>query len=359
MSIPPKMMAIIKTKHEKGAEYLKVDVPEILDDEVLVKVCAAAICGTDIHIYSWNQWAQDNFESAYSKIPRIMGHEFTGEIAKLGKNVKHLKVGQRIVCETHIPCGHCYQCRTGDTYNCQHVRRFRDGIYGEYAAVPAQNIVPIPDTMTYDQASVMEPFSVATHAASLVRMVGDTVCVVGAGPIGLFVIKVAKAMGAAHIYSSDVSKYRRKLAVEAGAEKVFNPIESDLVKEIKDLTEGLGCGTVFETSGNVEATKQGFQILRKCGNMVMIGLPSKPIVLDASDDIVWKAAKIFGVHGREIFTSWEISKNLIGSGVVNIDHLLTHRFPMSRYEEAFDLACAGNTGKVILYPDTIWKELNK
>lgn len=348
------MKAIVKTKRERGAEYKDVPVPEPEAEEVLVKVHAAAICGTDIHIYQWNKWAQENFERSFSKIPRIMGHEFSGEIVKKGSLVNNVEIGQRVACETHIPCGHCYQCRTGDTYNCLNIRRFRDGIYGEYAVVPAKNLVILPDSMTYDQASVMEPFSVATHGASMVSMVGDTVMVMGCGPIGLFIIKIARAMGASYIYASDISEYRRKLAMESGAEKVFDPAACDVVAEVKALTENLGCGTVFDTSGSVEAINQGFKILRKCGSMVMIGLPSKTLSFeDAGNDIVWKAAKIYGIHGREILKSWEISKGLIGSGRVNIDNLLTHKFPYSQYEKAFELAEKGLTGKVILYPDNL------
>ena len=357
MEIKKMMKAIVKTKRESGAEYKDVPVPEPNPDEVLIKVHAAAICGTDIHIYKWNKWAQENFERSFSPVPRIMGHEFSGEVVKKGVLAESIEIGQRVACETHIPCGHCYQCRTGDTYNCQNIRRFRDGIYGEYAVVPAKNLVLLPDTMTYDQAAVMEPFSVATHGASMVSMVGDTVMVMGCGPIGLFIIKIARAMGASYIYASDISDYRRKLALDSGANQVFNPTECDVVECVKKLTASLGCGTVFDTSGNVDAIKQGFKILRKCGNMVMIGLPSKTLSFeDAGNDIVWKAAKIYGIHGREILKSWEISKGLIGSGAVNIDHLLTHRFPFSQYETAFELAEKGMTGKVILYPDNIEME---
>ena len=354
--IPKMMKAIVKTKRERGAEYMDVPVPEVGPDEALIKVHAMAICGTDIHAYTWNTWAQNNFEKAYSGLPRIMGHEFSGEVAVIGENVKNVTIGQKVCCETHIPCGQCYQCKTGDSYNCLHVKRFKDGIYAEYALVPADMLITLDDDFPYDYGTVMEPLSVATHACSTVRMVGDTVCVVGAGPIGLFVTSVAKAMGASDIYVSDISEYRRNLAKEAGATYTLDPSQVDVVAKIKEMTDGLGCGTVFDTSGNVGAIKQGFQILRKCGHMVMIGLPSRPLVLDASDDIVWKGATIHGIHGREEFTSWLISKGLLASGRINIDKLLTHRFKMSEYEKAFEIAEAGLAGKVILYPDSLVEE---
>jgi threonine 3-dehydrogenase len=285
-----------------------------------------------------------------------MGHEFSGYVVKLGSLVTNSKIGDRVCCETHLACGECYQCRTGNSYNCQYIRRFKNGVYADYALVPAKSIVHIPETMTYEQAAVMEPFSVATHAASKVSIVGDTVAIIGAGPIGLFLIKIAKAMGAVSIFVSDVSDYRLNLAKKCGASYMFDPSNCDVVAKVKALTDGLGCGVVFDTSGNVGAIKQGFQILRKCGCMVMVGLPSNPLVLDASDDIVWKAATVYGIHGREIFTSWEISKGLIGSGIVDIDSLLTHRFKMSEFQKGFELAEAGLSGKIIFYPDSIYQE---
>ncbi len=339
--IPEMMNAIVKTQKERGAEYKQVPVPKIEPDEALVKIHAAAICGTDIHVYQWNAWAAANMEKAYSGLPRIMGHEFSGELVAVGSAVTNAKVGDR------------HMCKTGDSYNCQNIRRFKNGIYAEYAVVPAAALVKLPDTMSYDVASVMEPFSVATHGAGMVRMVGDTVAVVGAGPIGLFTVKIARAMGAARIFVADISEFRLDLAKTAGADIVINSSQTDVVQEIKQMTGGLGCGTVFETSGNAAAVKQAFQFLRKCGAMIMTGLPSQPIVLDASDDIVWKAAKVFGVHGREIFTSWEISKGLLGSGRVTVDDMLTHRFKFSEFKTAFELAEAGLTGKVILHPDAL------
>lgn len=353
MDIPKTMMAVVKTKRERGAEYLEVPVPEVGPDEALIKVHATAICGTDIHGYQWNAWAQNNFERSFSKLPRIMGHEFSGEVIVIGDRVSNVKIGQKVCCETHIPCGNCYQCRTGNPHNCLHVKRFKDGIYGDYCLVPANMLVVLPDEMSYDIATVIEPLSVATHAASKVRMVGDTVFVVGAGPIGLFTTAVAKAMGASFIYVSDISEYRRNLALQAGATKVLDPSQVDVVKEILNDTDGLGCGTVFDTSGNVGAIKQGFEALRKCGHMVMVGLPSKPLVLEAANDIIWKEATIHGIHGKEEFMSWEISKGLLASGRLDISNLITHRFKMSQFKEAFELAESGLSGKIILYPDAL------
>jgi len=353
MEIPKTMMAIVKTKKERGAEYLEVPVPSVGADEVLVKVHAAAICGTDIHMYQWNDWAKANGEKVYSKLPRILGHEFSGEIVAKGENVKNVDIGVRVACETHLQCGECYLCRTGNTYNCQNIKRFENGVYAEYVLVPAAMLIRLPDNISYDQGTVMEPFSIAVHGASKVRVVGDTVAVIGSGPIGLFTIMIVKAMGASKIFAVDVSEYRLELAKKSGADIVINPSREDVVSFIKKATENLGCGTVFDTSGSIKAIQQGFKYLRKCGTMIMEGLPSEPLVLDTSSDIVLKAAKIFGVYGREIFNSWEIAKGLIGSCRVDVNSVLTHRFKFSEFEKGFELAEAGLAGKVILYPDSI------
>lgn len=351
MSIPQRMRAIVKTKPGLGAEYIEMDVPKVGPGEVLIKVKATAICGTDIHVYQWNNWAQNNFHKAYGKLPRIMGHEFCGEVVDVGPNVTKVKVGDRIAAETHIPCGQCFQCRTGDQYNCLNVRRFKDGIYAEYALIPEFSAEKIPETIPWDVASLFEPFGVAVHGASYVRMVGDTVAVIGAGPIGLFSIVMAKVMGAGTIFASDLSDYRLSLAQKAGADVLINPAKEDVVEKVKEMTGGLGAGVVIETSGNVKGAKQGFELLRKCGSYVMIGLPSEPLVLDAGQDIAWKGAKIYGVHGRDNFTTWEIAKNLLGNNKVDLRPLITHRFKFSEYEKAFELAMAGVTGKVILFPE--------
>jgi threonine 3-dehydrogenase len=351
MSRGKKMRAIVKTKPEIGAEYLEVDVPVVGAGEVLVKVRACAICGTDIHIYQWNNWAAANVPRAYGGLPRIMGHEFCGDVVEVGPNVTKVKVGDRIAAETHIPCGQCFLCRTGKQFNCQNVRRFKNGVFAEYALIPEFSAEKIPHDIPYEVAALFEPFGVAVHGASHVRMVGDTVSVIGVGPIGIFCIVMAKIMGASTIFASDISDYRLSLAKIAGADYILNPNKEDVVSKIKGLTEGLGVGVVFETSGNVRGAKQGFEMLRKSGSYVMIGLPSEPLVLDAGSDIVWKGANVYGIHGRDNFTTWEIAKNLLTKNKIDLKHFVTHRFKFEEFKKAFDLCQIGETGKVILFPD--------
>jgi threonine 3-dehydrogenase len=280
-----------------------------------------------------------------------MGHEFCGEVVEVGADVTKVKPGDRIAAETHIPCGKCFLCRTGKQYNCQHIRRFKNGIFAEYALIPEFSAEKVPEEIPDDVAALFEPFGVAVHGASYVRMVGDTVAVIGTGPIGLFCIVMAKVMGATTIFASDISDYRLSLAKEVGADYTFNPLRDDVVAQIKALTHGLGAGVVFETSGNVKAVKQGFELLRKCGSCVMIGLPSEPLVLDLGTDIVWKGAKIYGVHGRDTFTTWEIAKNLLVTKKINLSKLITSRFPFPDFQEAFELCESGKTGKVLLFPE--------
>jgi threonine 3-dehydrogenase len=346
-----KVNAIVKTKRELGAEYTDFILPELGPNDVCVKVAACAICGTDVHIYEWNTWAERTVEKAYGPLPRIMGHEFSGDVVEVGKNVTKVKVGDRISAETHIPCGHCFLCRTGKQYNCQNVKRFKTGVFADYAIIPEFSAEIIPDNVSYHVASLFEPFGVAVHAVSYVRMIGDTVTVVGAGPIGLFAAHLAKTMGAAKVFITDVSDYRLDLAKKIGADVAINVKNTDPVRFIKEATSELGAGIVIETSGNVKAIKQGFEILRKNGSICMVGLPSEPLVLDAGPDIVWKAAVVYGIHGRDTFTTWEIAKNLISSGRVNLEPFITHKFSFKDFKQGFDLAIDGKTGKVLLLPE--------
>jgi threonine 3-dehydrogenase len=346
-----KVNAVVKTKAEPGAEYTSIELPEIGPYDVLVKVKACAVCGTDMHIYDWNKWAAENFTRAYGKLPRILGHEFAGEIVETGKNVTKVKVGDRVAAETHISCGQCFLCRTGKQYNCQNLKRFKTGVFAEYAVIPEFSAEIVPDNIPYHIAALFEPFGVAVHAASYVSLVGETAAVVGSGPIGLFCIAVAKAMGATTIIATDVSEYRLSLAEKAGANYLLNPTEADVVAEAKRITGDLGTGVVFETSGNVQAMKQGFEMLRKCGSYVMVGLPSEPLVLDAGADIVWKGAVVYGIHGRDTFTTWEIAKNLLSTKTVDIEPLITHQMPFENFEKAFELCNRQKTGKVILDPE--------
>ncbi|MCC8189195.1 MAG: alcohol dehydrogenase catalytic domain-containing protein [Planctomycetes bacterium] len=348
--LPKTMLAIVKTRAEPGAEYREVRVPEVGPDDVLVRVEAGAICGTDIHIYEWNAWAQENMQKAYSALPRIMGHEFSGTVVHVGKNVRKVKPGDRVAAETHIACGECYLCRTGNEYNCQYLKRFKDGVYGQYAVVPAYSAEKLGDNVPSDIGALMEPFGVAVHAASKTAPVGDTVAVIGCGPIGLLMIKVLRAMGAATIFASDVSDYRLAMAQKFGADVAINPTREDPVQVVRDATGGYGAGHVFENSGNVRAAKQAFELLRRCGTMVMTGLPSEPLRLDAGPDIVWKGAKIFGSYGRDNFTTWEIARGLLDTGRVRLDDIITHRFAFSDYQEAFAIARQGQSGKILLHP---------
>ncbi|MDR1521209.1 MAG: alcohol dehydrogenase catalytic domain-containing protein [Planctomycetota bacterium] len=343
-------MAIIKTEEKRGAEYRETNVPAIGPNDVLIKVRACAICGTDIHIYQWNKWAAANMRKAFSGLPRIMGHEFSGEVVKIGGNVGKVKIGDRVSAETHIACGQCYLCRTGNEYNCQQLKRFKDGIFGEYAVIPEYSAEKLGDNVSYEVGALMEPFGVAVHAVGKTAPVGDTVAVIGCGPIGLLMIKVIKAMGAAKIFASDISDFRLNLAKKAGADVLINPSATDPVKTVRDATDGLGAGHVFENSGNVKAAKQAFELLRRCGTMVMTGLPSEPLVLDAGSDIVWKGAKIYGSYGRDNFTTWELAKGLLDSGKVEIASIITNRFEFKDYREAFDVAERGLSGKILLIP---------
>jgi threonine 3-dehydrogenase len=342
------MKAVVKTGYAPGADFIEVPVPQIEnDDEVIVKVKKAAICGTDVHIYQWNDWAAETVPKMFKRLPRIMGHEFCGEVIEIGKAVRKIKVGDRVAGETHIACGSCYLCRIGEEYNCLNMGRFRDGVFAEYAVIPEYGAEIIPVSIGDEEAALFEPMGVAVHALSSVKPAGEIIHIIGAGPIGLFTVVLAGVMGAAHIVVSDISEYRLKLALELGADSAVNPTNTQVYDEIMKITRSVGSDVMVETSGNVIAIQEGFRSLRKCGTCLMIGLPSEPLQLNAGADIVWKGAKIYGIHGRDNFRSWEIAKRLLENSKMDIRKIITHRFQFSEFEKAFKLCESGATGKVI------------
>ncbi len=345
------MKAVMKTRQGEGAEYCEIERPTAADGEVLVRVKFAAICGTDVHIYQWNDWARRTIPALYGDKPRVMGHEFCGEVVEVGAGVTKVKPGDRVAGETHIACGRCFLCRTGSEYNCQNLTVYRDGVFAEYAVIPEYGAEVVPAEVPDEIAALFEPFGVAVQAASAVRLVGDSVAVVGAGPIGLFAIIMAKVMGATTIFATDISAFRLDLARRLGADHVLNPKDVDVVRRVQELTDGLGAGIVIETSGNARAAKQGFEMLRRCGSYLMIGLPSEPLILDAGADIVWKGAKVHGIYGRENFRSWEIAKQLLATKRVDLSPVITARFAFRDYKQAFDLCETGESGKVLLLPE--------
>ncbi len=344
-----KMKAVVKTKPEPGAELVEIDIPTPKPDEVLVKVLATSICGTDLHIYEWNKWAQNRIRN----IPQVMGHELCGEVIELGTNVKAVQKGDVISAETHIACNHCYLCHTGNAHICINGRIFGvdvNGVFAEYAVLPSSNAWILDKKIPRDFASVMEPLGNAVHTVLAGEINGNTTLVTGCGPIGVMSIAVARICGATRIIATDINEYRLQMAKKAGADLVLNPKKDDIVQRVLQETSGLGIDVVLEMSGVSTAIQQGFDCLRPGGRFSILGIPDKPMEIDIGKSIVFKYATVQGINGRLMFSTWHKTSRFLSSGRLNLDSIITHRFRLEEFEKGMELMKSGNCGKVLLYP---------
>lgn len=346
--VPTTMKAVVKHRFGPGAELRTVPVPQVRSREILVKVQATSICGTDVHIYTWDAWS-----AARIKPPMIFGHEFAGEVVVVGSEVTDVKLGDYVSAETHVVCGTCSQCRTGFKHFCKNTAILGvdiPGAFAEYVVLPAKNAWKNDRSISPEVASVQEPLGNAVHTALAGELIGNTVAVIGCGPIGVLSIGVAKAAGASAIYAIDINDYRLGLASAMGANAVFNGKNVDPVAEIKKLTGGDGVDVVFEMSGNPQAIRQGFEMMRNGGRYSMLGIPAEPMTLDIANAIVFKGATVQGITGRKMFDTWYKTAALLSSGKLDITPVITHRFSLEEFEKGFDLMLSGNCGKVILVP---------
>lgn len=346
----PKMKAIVKTKAAPGAELVETDTPSPGPDEVLVKVLASSICGTDLHIYLWNDWAKKRIKH----IPQILGHEVCGEITELGSNVNPnaLKVGDIISAETHIGCGWCYECRTGNAHICLNSRIFGvdvNGVFAEYAAVPAANAWVLEKKIPKDFGSVMEPLGNAVHTVLAGPIGGNTVLVTGCGPIGLMAVAVCRLCGATKIFATEVNEYRLQLAKKLGADFALNPQKDDVREKIREETNDLGVDAVLEMSGNGSAINEGLKALRPGGRFSMLGLPEQPLKIDLNE-VIFKYLTLQGINGRLMFDTWYKSSRFLSSGRLDLSPIITHRLRLEEFEKGMELMESGNCGKVLLYP---------
>ena len=340
-----KMKALIKESPQKGAVLRDVEVPAIRDNEVLVKVKKAAICGTDIHIYFWTAYAQQRL-----KLPMIFGHEFCGEVVEVGKNTKRLKKGDLVAVETHIPCEVCFQCNTGLMHVCRDMKIIgvhTTGTFSEYAAIPEICAWKLSPTTSPDIGAVYEPFGIGVHALARHKVAGKRVLITGAGPIGLFALAVARMSGAMKIFSSDISDDRLKLASRMGADVVLNPQKVDVVKEIMKETGDFGVDIFVELSGNGEACRTGLKALRRGGAVSLVGLFNNTVELDLVSDVIYKEATVYGITGRTMFSTWTEAADILDSGNIDISPVITHHFSLEEFEKAFETAHSGKCGKIL------------
>jgi threonine 3-dehydrogenase len=340
------MRALMKSRPAPGAEMMEVEKPKMAPDDVLVRVKAASVCGTDLHIFRWDDWAASRI-----KTPLVFGHECAGEVVEVGSRVEDIPIGAHVSVETHIACGHCYQCRTGREHLCSNVKIVgvdRAGAFAEYLAVPARNVWINDAALPWEIATILEPFGNAVHAVQVGDGVtGKTVLVSGCGPIGIMAVAAARAQGALAIYASDINDYRLKIAKEMGPNDVFNAAKTDVYAEVMDRTGGEGVDVLLEMSGAPSAVEMGFRALKNGGSVALLGLPSTPMKFDLTEHIIFKGARVYGVFGRRMFQTWYQVKALVQSGSVDLKKVITHYYPLDRFDEAIKTLESGSCGKLV------------
>lgn len=339
------MKALSKTHAKKGIWMVEdADIPTIGADDVLIKIHKTAICGTDMHIYNWDDWAANTIP-----VPMITGHEYVGVIEELGSNVTHLKVGQRVSGEGHLICGHCRNCRAGTRHLCPKtigVGVNRQGAFAEYLSLPQSNVFALPDDISDDIASILDPLGNAVHTALSFDMVGEDVLITGAGPIGIMAVAICKHIGTRHVVITDVNEWRLDLARKMGATRAVNVAKENL-KDIQaelSMTEGFDVG--LEMSGIESAFNDMFENMNNGGKVALLGLPAHTQKVDWSK-IVLKGLTLKGIYGREMYETWYKMVAMLQSGL-DITPIITHRFDADDYQTGFETMASGQSGKVIL-----------
>ncbi|MDH3576920.1 MAG: L-threonine 3-dehydrogenase [Gammaproteobacteria bacterium] len=339
------MKALVKAKPERGIWMEDIAVPEVGHNDVLIKVNRTAICGTDIHIFKWDDWAQ-----ATIPLPMAVGHEFSGEIVDMGIEVRGFNLGDRVSAEGHITCGHCRNCRAGRRHLCMNaigVGVSRPGAFAEYLSVPAFNVFKLPDMITDDMASILDPLGNATHTALSFDLVGEDVLITGAGPIGIMAVAIARFAGARHVVITDVNDYRLELARKMGASNALNVTRETIDDTMRDLGMEEGFDVGMEMSGNPQAFRDMLRTMHHGGKIAMLGIPQGDMAIDWND-VIFKGLFIKGIYGREMFETWYKMSSMLQSGL-NVDPIITHHFDIEEFQPAFELMESGQTGKVILH----------
>lgn len=342
-----KMKALVKSKTGRGAEIMFLDIPQPGPGELLVKVKAASICGTDLHIYRWDKWAESRIRP-----PVVLGHEMAGEVAAVGPAVRNIRRGDYVSLECHKTCGICYQCKTGQSHICSSYSILGvdfDGCFAEYVRVPEENLWINDPELPPEIASLQDPIGNAVLALSPAKVTGKTVMITGCGPIGLFAVGLARVSGAARIFAVDINDYRLDLAARMGANVLINPRTRDVVKKILHDTGGCGVDIAFEISGIEKCLHDGLGVLKNGGKMVLLGIPEKSVTLDVANDVIFKGITIFGITGREIYKTWYDTAALL-NGILDVSPVITHRMRLDDFAEAFRIMEEGLCGKIILYP---------
>lgn len=338
------MKALAKLHSKKGIWLTDSEKPTIGHNDLLIKIHKTAICGTDMHIYHWDEWAQKTIP-----VPMVVGHEYVGEVVEIGQEVRGFLIGDRVSGEGHITCGHCRNCRAGRRHLCRNTTGVgvnRPGAFAEYLVIPAFNAFKIPNNISSDLAAIFDPFGNAVHTALSFDLVGEDVLITGAGPIGIMAAAVAQHVGARNVVITDVNEYRLDLARKMGATRAINVSEIDLKDVMKELgmTEGFDVG--LEMSGVPSAFRGMLDTMNNGGKIAMLGIPPNDVAIDWNQ-VIFKGLTIKGIYGREMFETWYKMASLIQSGL-DLTPIITHQYSIDDFQQGFDKMGSGQSGKVIL-----------
>ncbi|MBB6016981.1 threonine 3-dehydrogenase [Deinococcus radiopugnans ATCC 19172] len=339
------MRALSKLKPEPGIWLTETDVPTPGPNDLLIRVKKSSICGTDVHIYKWDEWASRTVPT-----PMVVGHEYVGVVAGMGSEVSGFQIGDRVSGEGHITCGHCRNCRAGRRHLCRNTQGVgvqRPGSFAEYLVLPAFNAFKLPDDISDDLAAIFDPFGNAVHTALKFDLVGEDVLITGAGPIGVMAAAVAKHVGARHVVITDVNEYRLELARQMGVTRAVNVAEEDLwtvAQSELGMTEGFDVG--LEMSGSGAAFAQMVKLMNHGGKIALLGIPAGRVDIDW-DSVIFKMLTVQGIYGREMFETWYKMVALIQSGL-DLTPVITHHYGIADFQQGFDAMLGGQSGKVIL-----------
>lgn len=339
------MKGLAKLKEEPGLWMVNdADMPSIGTHDVLIKIKTSAICGTDVHIYNWDEWAQQTIP-----VPMIVGHEYIGEIVEVGSAITHLKPGQRVSGEGHLVCGTCRNCRAGNWHLCRNtlgVGVHRQGSFAEFLSLPADNVFPVPDDISDEMAAIFDPLGNAVHTALSFDLVGEDVLITGAGPIGIMSAAICRHVGARNIVITDVNPYRLKLAEKFGITQAVNVAKEDLrdCMEKLDMREGFDVG--LEMSGNVEAFRTMVDMMNHGGKMALLGIPPTEFSIDWNK-VIFKSLTLKGIYGRQMYETWYKMAAMLQSGL-DLSEIITHRFSIDEFQKGFETMRSGECGKVLL-----------
>ena len=346
--MPVTMRALVKPLAAPGAAVQQVPVPEIGPSDVLVRVRLAAVCGTDLHIYSWDQWSQQRI-----KPPLVFGHEFCGTVERVGALVTAVKPGDYVSAEMHIACGKCFQCRTGEAHICPSVRILGvddSGCFAEFVRIPESNIWHLDSAISPEYAAILDPLGNAVHTVLAGPIAGRTVAVIGCGPIGLMAIAVCRASGAGTIFALEVNAHRRALAERMQADVVVDPRDHAALAAMRQRLAADGVDVALEFSGNPDGVRSALALVRRGGRVTLLGIPAQPVELDLARDVIFKGVTMQGINGRRMYETWYQMEALLRDGRVNLDPLFTDRLPLADFKHGMDRLRSGEACKVLFVP---------